>query len=174
MADHSHRICGASTTGMLMSSAGSVRGGLCRASTVRGRRCIPVSYFRRWRLGGTWASIHAHLRELTRVHAGRDPTPSAAKSRQLVSSARPDSPSRQPVRQNAHGRSAWLRGRQEVRRTPAPHAGTEWCSRPGISNCTKKPYTPFFKRCFIVIRRCMPLFSLCQKKITMADSSIKR
>ncbi len=35
-------------------------------------------YCRRWRLDGTWASIHAHLRELARLHAGRDPTPSAA------------------------------------------------------------------------------------------------
>lgn len=35
-------------------------------------------YFRRFRLDGTWAQIHAHLRELARLHAGRDPTPSAA------------------------------------------------------------------------------------------------
>jgi putative transposase len=36
------------------------------------------SYFRQWRLDGTWVQIHAHLRELARLHAGRDPTPSAA------------------------------------------------------------------------------------------------
>jgi transposase len=35
-------------------------------------------YLRRWRLDGTWIQIHAHLRELARLHAGRDPTPSAA------------------------------------------------------------------------------------------------
>ncbi|HET8907482.1 MAG TPA: IS5 family transposase [Ktedonobacterales bacterium] len=35
-------------------------------------------YFRQWRLDGTWAEIHARLRELARLHAGRDPTPSAA------------------------------------------------------------------------------------------------
>ena len=32
-------------------------------------------YFRRWRLDGTWACIHAQVRELARLHAGRDPTP---------------------------------------------------------------------------------------------------
>jgi putative transposase len=35
-------------------------------------------YFRQWRLDGTWIRLHAHLRELARLHAGRDPTPSAA------------------------------------------------------------------------------------------------
>lgn len=35
-------------------------------------------YFRQWRLDGTWARMHAQLRALARVHAGRDPTPSAA------------------------------------------------------------------------------------------------
>jgi len=35
-------------------------------------------YFRQWRRDGTWIAIHAHLRELARLHAGRDPTPSAA------------------------------------------------------------------------------------------------
>lgn len=35
-------------------------------------------YFRQWRRDGTWIEIHAHLRELARLHAGRDPTPSAA------------------------------------------------------------------------------------------------
>jgi putative transposase len=35
-------------------------------------------YFRQWRRDGTWVQIHAHLRELGRLHAGRDPTPSAA------------------------------------------------------------------------------------------------
>lgn len=35
-------------------------------------------YFRRFRLDGTWVQIHARLRELARLHAGRDPTPSAA------------------------------------------------------------------------------------------------
>jgi putative transposase len=35
-------------------------------------------YFRQWRLDGTWPRIHAQLRELARLHAGRDPTPSAA------------------------------------------------------------------------------------------------
>jgi putative transposase len=35
-------------------------------------------YFRQWRRDGTWIQIHAHLRELARAHAGRDPTPSAA------------------------------------------------------------------------------------------------
>ena len=29
-------------------------------------------------MDGTWARIHAQLRELARLHAGRDPTPSAA------------------------------------------------------------------------------------------------
>jgi putative transposase len=35
-------------------------------------------YFRQWRRNGTWIAIHAHLRELARLPAGRDPTPSAA------------------------------------------------------------------------------------------------
>jgi len=35
-------------------------------------------YFRQWRRDGTWIEIHAHLRELARLHAGRDRTPSAA------------------------------------------------------------------------------------------------
>jgi putative transposase len=35
-------------------------------------------YFRQWRRDGTWLRIHACLRELERLHAGRDPTPSAA------------------------------------------------------------------------------------------------
>ena len=35
-------------------------------------------YFRQWRRDGTWIQIHAHLRGLARLHAGRDPTPSAA------------------------------------------------------------------------------------------------
>lgn len=35
-------------------------------------------YFRQWRRDGTWIAIHAHLRELARLHVGRDPTPSAA------------------------------------------------------------------------------------------------
>jgi putative transposase len=35
-------------------------------------------YFRQWRLNGTWDQIHAQLRERARLHAGRDPTPSAA------------------------------------------------------------------------------------------------
>ena len=34
-------------------------------------------YFRLWRLGGTWEKINAVLRERIRVHAGRDPRPSA-------------------------------------------------------------------------------------------------
>ena len=34
--------------------------------------------FRPWRLEGTWRRIHTRLRELARLHAGRDPTPSAA------------------------------------------------------------------------------------------------
>lgn len=39
-----------------------------------------VWYFRQWRLGldSTWAHIHTWLRVLARLHAGRDPTPSAA------------------------------------------------------------------------------------------------
>jgi putative transposase len=35
-------------------------------------------YFRQWRRDGTWLQIHAQLRALARLHAGRDPTPSAA------------------------------------------------------------------------------------------------
>jgi putative transposase len=34
--------------------------------------------FRHWRRDGTWIQIHAHLRALARLHAGRDPAPSAA------------------------------------------------------------------------------------------------
>jgi putative transposase len=34
--------------------------------------------FRQFRRDGTWERVHAHLRELARVRAGRDPTPSAA------------------------------------------------------------------------------------------------
>ena len=34
-------------------------------------------YFRRWRLDGTWARLHAALREAVRVQAGRHPQPSA-------------------------------------------------------------------------------------------------
>jgi len=36
------------------------------------------SYFRQWQRDGTWVQIPAHLRELAWLHAGRDPTPSAA------------------------------------------------------------------------------------------------
>jgi transposase len=35
-------------------------------------------YIRRWRRDGTWIQNHARLRELARLHVGRDPTPSAA------------------------------------------------------------------------------------------------
>jgi putative transposase len=35
-------------------------------------------YFRQWRRDRTWIAIHAHLREVARLHAGRDPTPRAA------------------------------------------------------------------------------------------------
>jgi putative transposase len=35
-------------------------------------------YLRRWWLDGTWEQRHAHLREVARRHAGREPTPSAA------------------------------------------------------------------------------------------------
>lgn len=35
-------------------------------------------YFRQWHRDGTWIQIHAQLRALARLHAGRDPTPSAA------------------------------------------------------------------------------------------------
>jgi putative transposase len=34
--------------------------------------------FRQWRRDGTWVHIHTRLRELARLHASRDPTPSAA------------------------------------------------------------------------------------------------
>ena len=34
-------------------------------------------YFRLWRLDGTWERLHAALREHLRIHAGRDPQPSA-------------------------------------------------------------------------------------------------
>jgi transposase len=34
-------------------------------------------YWRAWRLGGTWARLHAALRERARLAAGRDPQPSA-------------------------------------------------------------------------------------------------
>jgi transposase len=36
------------------------------------------SYYRRWRLDGTWERIHDALREQVRAKAGRQPTPSAA------------------------------------------------------------------------------------------------
>ncbi len=36
------------------------------------------TYFRRWKLDGTWERIHTALRERTREKMGRDPTPSAA------------------------------------------------------------------------------------------------
>jgi putative transposase len=36
------------------------------------------SYFRQWRRDGMWIQIHSQLRALARLHAGRDPTPSAA------------------------------------------------------------------------------------------------
>lgn len=35
-------------------------------------------YFRLWRQDGTWERLQSHLREQTRVQAGREPTPSAA------------------------------------------------------------------------------------------------
>ncbi len=35
-------------------------------------------YFSQWRREGTWTQIHTHLRERARLHAGRDPAPSAA------------------------------------------------------------------------------------------------
>ncbi|MGH3973962.1 MAG: hypothetical protein ACRDS9_11665, partial [Pseudonocardiaceae bacterium] len=34
--------------------------------------------FRRWARDGSWQRIHDALRDLLRVHAGRDPAPSAA------------------------------------------------------------------------------------------------
>jgi putative transposase len=34
-------------------------------------------YYRRWRRDGTWENIHAHIREIARQAAGREPTPSA-------------------------------------------------------------------------------------------------
>jgi transposase len=34
--------------------------------------------FRRWRRNGAWARVHDALRDLVRVHAGRDPLPTAA------------------------------------------------------------------------------------------------
>ena len=36
------------------------------------------TYFRAWRLDGTWERIHTALREAVRVKQGREPTPSAA------------------------------------------------------------------------------------------------
>jgi putative transposase len=36
------------------------------------------SYFRQWRLDGTWEQINTALRERVRVKLGRDATPSAA------------------------------------------------------------------------------------------------
>ena len=36
------------------------------------------TYFRRWKLDGTWERIHTALRERTRQQSGRAPTPSAA------------------------------------------------------------------------------------------------
>lgn len=40
----------------------------------------PTGYysFRRWRLDGTWSQSPTRLRQGARLHAGRDPTPSAA------------------------------------------------------------------------------------------------
>lgn len=35
-------------------------------------------YFWQWRRDGTWERIHTRLREIVRLRAGRDPTPSAA------------------------------------------------------------------------------------------------
>jgi putative transposase len=34
-------------------------------------------WFRKWRIDGTWERLNAELRELLRVHLGRDPNPSA-------------------------------------------------------------------------------------------------
>lgn len=36
------------------------------------------TYFRQWRLDGTWQQLHESLREKLRVKAGREATPSAA------------------------------------------------------------------------------------------------
>lgn len=36
------------------------------------------TYFRQWRIDGTWPRIHTALREQVRVKSGREPTPSAA------------------------------------------------------------------------------------------------
>ena len=36
------------------------------------------TYFRQWRNNGTWERIHTKLREATRLHQGRQATPSAA------------------------------------------------------------------------------------------------
>jgi putative transposase len=67
-------------------------------------------YFRPWRLDGTWARIHAHLRELARLHAGRNPTPSAALS---------ESQSVKTLMGGMRG----FDGHQQVAGRPAPHPG---------------------------------------------------
>ncbi len=69
--------CGASSTASATCSAAAAPGANRRASTAHRRRPT-ITYFRQWRLDGTWAYIHGQLRELARLHAGRDPTPSAA------------------------------------------------------------------------------------------------
>lgn len=66
--------------------------------------------FRRWRLDGTWDRIHGQLRELARLHAGRDPTPSAASI---------DSQSIKTLAGGVRG----FDGGQETRRTQAPYSG---------------------------------------------------
>jgi transposase len=62
----------------LLGFAHGLRLALCSLPRDYGSWSTVYYYFRRWRLDGTWAEIHAHLRELARLHAGRDPTPSAA------------------------------------------------------------------------------------------------
>lgn len=67
-------------------------------------------YFRQWRLDGTWQHIHTPLRELERLHAGRDPTPSAA----IIA---------RPIGQDPGRWGARLRWGQEAGRAQAPHSG---------------------------------------------------
>src|SRR5690348_9880899 len=79
MAGRGRRICGASPMASSMCCAPAAPGAICPASTREyGPWQTVYYYFRQWRREGTWIELHARLRELARLHAGRDPTPSAA------------------------------------------------------------------------------------------------
>ena len=80
-------------------------------------------YFRKWRMNGTWESIHQELREKERVHIGRQATPRAA----VMDS--------QSVKTSEKGGQR-VRRQQETDRTQAAYSGRRiWSAAQGGGAC---------------------------------------